>query len=108
MVANFDERNKATMKGFKSSLDRLARFFKKSRDSWKQRALEYQKKNRALEVRVRDLTKSRDEWKRKAKMFGKGSSKTEKEQNTKHNEISETPSNSNAIQTPCEILTPIV
>ncbi len=54
------------MKGFKSSAVRLARFFKKGRDMWKERALEKQKKLRAMQTKVRDLSKSRDSWKERA------------------------------------------
>jgi len=55
------------MKGFKSSVYRLAYFFKKSRDQWKQRALEKQKRIGALMVKIRDLSNSRERWKQKAK-----------------------------------------
>jgi hypothetical protein len=56
------------MQEFKSSSSRLARFFLNSRDSWKERALEKQKKLRALEIKVRDLSASRDYWKNRAKI----------------------------------------
>ena len=55
------------MEGFKSSESRLARLFLKSREHWKQNAASKQKKLRALEVKVRDLSISRDCWKTKAK-----------------------------------------
>lgn len=55
------------MKNFKSPIYQLAQFFKKSRDQWRQRAIEKQKKIRALLVKVRDLSNSRDKWKQKAK-----------------------------------------
>lgn len=58
------------MKGFKSSVERLARLFKKSRDSWKAKALERQRRIRALEVTVRDLKQSRDDW--RARALGQG------------------------------------
>ena len=54
------------MKGYKMPVERLARVFKKSRDTWKANAAEKQKKLRALEIKVRDLKASRDYWKRKA------------------------------------------
>jgi len=54
------------MQDFKSPVSRLARLFKKSRDSWKERALEKQKKVRALEIKVRDLSDSREHWKNRA------------------------------------------
>lgn len=56
------------MQEFKSPSSRLARLFHKSRDKWKQRALEKQKKLRALEIKVRDLSTSRDYWKNRAKI----------------------------------------
>lgn len=55
------------MKKFKSSVSRLARLFQKSRDNWKEKALEKQKKVRALEIKVRDLSLSREQWKVRAK-----------------------------------------
>ena len=55
------------MKGYKSSLSRLVRYFKQSRDKWKKRAKERQKKVRALETKVRDLSRSRAHWKQTAK-----------------------------------------
>lgn len=55
------------MKGYKSATGRLARLFKESREKWKKRAKEKQKKARALETKVRDLSKSRESWKEKAK-----------------------------------------
>ncbi len=55
------------MRGYKSPASRLARLFKKSRDSWKERAIHRQKQTRALRVKVNDLTESRDRWKEKAK-----------------------------------------
>lgn len=55
------------MKGFKSSVYRLAHFFKKSRDQWKDRALDKQEKIKALMVKIRDLSNSREKWKQKAK-----------------------------------------
>ena len=55
------------MINYKSSPNRLASFFKKSRDGWKQKALERQSRLRATDVKVRDLTSSRDKWKREAK-----------------------------------------
>ena len=54
------------MEGYKSSIQRLANLFKRSRDVWKQRAAEKQKKLRAQEIRIRDLEKSRELWKRRA------------------------------------------
>ena len=54
------------MKKFKSPVSRLARLFKKSRDNWKEKALKKQKKLRAIEIKVRDLSLSREHWKSRA------------------------------------------
>lgn len=54
------------MKGFKSSESRLVRLFQKSREQWKQRAAEKQKKLRVMEIKVRDLSASREHWKARA------------------------------------------
>jgi hypothetical protein len=54
------------MREFKSPVSRLARLFQKGRDSWKEKALEKQKKVRALEIKVRDLSDSREHWKNRA------------------------------------------
>jgi len=70
------------MVGYKSSPSRLARLFEKSREAWKEKALERQKRLRALDVRVRDLTKSRDKWKRKAKELEERVKQLEKEVET--------------------------
>jgi hypothetical protein len=59
---------KKTMEEFKSSDSRLARLFYQSRDKWKKKALQKQKKIRALEVKVRDLSDSRDYWKNRARV----------------------------------------
>ncbi|NJO62473.1 MAG: hypothetical protein HC836_30880 [Richelia sp. RM2_1_2] len=54
------------MQEFKSPVSRLARLFKKGRDSWKEKALKKQKKVRGLEIKIRDLSESRENWKRRA------------------------------------------
>lgn len=54
------------MQEYKSPPERLARLFKQSRDQWKARAAQKQKRLRALEIKVRDLRTSRDYWKRQA------------------------------------------
>ncbi|MEM7580666.1 MAG: hypothetical protein AAF316_12635 [Cyanobacteria bacterium P01_A01_bin.80] len=54
------------MQEFKSPVSRLARLFKKGRDSWREKALEKQKKIRTLEIKVRDLSTSREHWKQRA------------------------------------------
>ena len=55
------------MKEFKSPVSRLARLFQKSRDNWKEKALSKQKRLRALEIKLRDLSTSREQWKAQAK-----------------------------------------
>jgi len=40
--------------------------FEKGRDNWKEKAIVKQKKIRALEIKVRDLSASREEWKNRA------------------------------------------
>jgi hypothetical protein len=54
------------MQEFKSPVSRLARLFQKGRDSWKEKALDKQKKVRALEIKIRDLSASREHWKQRA------------------------------------------
>jgi hypothetical protein len=51
---------------FKSPTSRLARLFRAGRDNWKEKALEKQKRLRALEIKVRDLSASREYWKNRA------------------------------------------
>lgn len=58
---------------FKSPTSRLARLFRAGRDNWKEKALEKQKKLRALEIKVRDLSASREYWKNRAIAAEKGS-----------------------------------
>ena len=48
---------------FKSSPARLARLFRRSRDTWKERAADKQRALKKLRITVRDLTASRDHWK---------------------------------------------
>jgi hypothetical protein len=54
------------MQAFKSPVSRLARLFQKGRDNWREKALDKQKKVRALEIKVRDLSTSRELWKSRA------------------------------------------
>lgn len=56
------------IEGYKSSVQRLAKLFRQSRDMWKERALEKQKKLRTQAIRIRDLEKSRDQWKTRAQL----------------------------------------
>jgi len=64
---------------YKSSLSRMARLFKESREAWKEKALERQKRLRAFDVKVRDITKSRDKWKEKTKELEERVKQLEKE-----------------------------
>ncbi len=61
------------------SSSRLARYFKGSRDNWKNKALEKQKKLRVFEQKIRDLEKSREQWKSKAKKAEKKRKELERE-----------------------------
>ena len=54
------------MKGYKTADTRLVNLFKDAREKWKQRALLKQKKLRAMEIKVRDISLSREKWKEKA------------------------------------------
>ena len=51
---------------FKRSYARLARLLGKSREKWKNKAIERHKTIRTLKVKVRDLEKSRAQWKARA------------------------------------------
>ncbi len=57
------------MKGYKSNENRLIYLFKEGREKWKERALSKQKKLRAMEIKVRDISLSRQKWKEKAKQL---------------------------------------
>ena len=48
---------------FESSPARLARLFRRSRDTWKERAADKQRAVKKLRITVRDLSESRDHWK---------------------------------------------
>ena len=52
-----------------SSPERLASWFKESRDNWKKRQLRSQKELRKANIKIRDLVKSRENWKAKAKKY---------------------------------------
>lgn len=60
------------MEPFKSPVSRLARLFQKSRDAWKEKALEKQQRLRAAQIRIRDLEKSRAYWKERAMAAERG------------------------------------
>lgn len=76
------------MKIFKTATDRLVRYFEKSRDAWKARALQKQQQLRSLEIKVRDLSISRDYWKKKVKEAEKAQHKTSKKESfSRKNEL---------------------
>jgi predicted nucleic acid-binding Zn-ribbon protein len=54
------------MEGFKSDDSRLVKLFSNSREKWKKRVAEKQKRMRGMEVKIRDLSASRELWKEKA------------------------------------------
>lgn len=67
ILAGFMSNESVLKKHYNMDSSRLVRYFKDSRDNWKKKALEKQKKLRLLEQKVRDLEKSREQWKYKAK-----------------------------------------
>jgi archaellum component FlaC len=67
------------MEGFKSVDSRLVRLFNNSREKWKKRAAEKQKKMRGLEIKVRDLNTSRELWKQKALLAQQEQERLERE-----------------------------
>ncbi|MEK8016881.1 MAG: hypothetical protein VSS75_008430 [Candidatus Parabeggiatoa sp.] len=56
---------------YKSPVKKLVKFFQGSRDKWKARSSEKQKRIDFLETKVKDLRNSRDHWKQKAKQLEK-------------------------------------
>jgi hypothetical protein len=67
------------MEGFKSADSRLVRLFNNSREKWKKRAAEKQKKMRGMEIKIRDLSASRELWKEKALSAQEQQEKLERE-----------------------------
>jgi hypothetical protein len=67
------------MEGFKSADSRLVRLFNSSREKWKKRAAEKQKKMRGMEIKIRDLSASRELWKEKALSAQERQEKLERE-----------------------------
>lgn len=68
-VSDTPEEEQEGMDGFKSPLRLLVRFFRKSQQKWKQKALERRAKLKSLEHKVRDLDSSRTSWKNKAQQL---------------------------------------
>ncbi|MDD1444163.1 hypothetical protein MEO93_28255 [Dolichospermum sp. ST_sed3] len=48
---------------YKSSQNRLVKYFEESRNKWKERSLIYQKEKRELLIQKRDLERSKEKWK---------------------------------------------
>ena len=48
---------------YKSSPNRLLKYFDESRNNWRQRSLIYQKEKRELLIKNRDLERSKEKWK---------------------------------------------
>ena len=49
------------------SLSRQARYFRETRENWKNKAQDKQDKLRANDQKIRDLSRSRDKWKARAR-----------------------------------------
>lgn len=48
---------------YKSSTNRLVKYFEESRNKWKERSLKYQEEKRELQIKNRDLERSKEKWK---------------------------------------------
>jgi hypothetical protein len=48
---------------YKSSNNRLVKYFEESRNKWKNRSLTYQEEKRELLIQKRDLERSKEKWK---------------------------------------------
>lgn len=53
--------------GYRSPTSKLLRFFRRSRDQWKQKCQTAKRENKSLKIRLAKMTESRDRWKAKAK-----------------------------------------
>ena len=67
------------MKDYRSKSEKLTSWFLESRNSWKERALQKQKKLRAAQIKIRDLETSREYWKKRAKQAELNQKETEQE-----------------------------
>jgi hypothetical protein len=67
--------NNKSFNDYKSPVKKLVKFFQESRDKWKARSNEKQKRIDFLETKVKDLRNSRDHWKQKAKEMSKSQGK---------------------------------
>ena len=68
--------NDSNQKNYKTPLKKLSAFFESSRNKWRERSADKQKRIDELEVKVRDLTKSRNNWKEKYKSINNNSEKS--------------------------------
>lgn len=51
----------------------MLRFFRESRDKWKEKCKEAKRENKSLKYRLAKMKQSRDRWKTQARESGKGS-----------------------------------
>ena len=56
-------------KEYRSPTEKLARFFKGSRDKWKEKCMEAKLRVKRLQTKVADLQTSRGRWKEEAKQL---------------------------------------
>lgn len=54
-------------KEYRSPIVKLARFFERSRDKWKEKCLKAKRRVKRLQTNVSDLEASRERWKQEAK-----------------------------------------
>lgn len=52
---------------YRSPVSKLVRFFRQSRDKWKEKCQKAKRENNSLKVRLAAMKESRDRWKAKAK-----------------------------------------
>lgn len=82
---------------YKSPRRKFVTFFQESRDKWKARSNEKQKRIDFLETKVKDRRKSRDNWKQKAKAREKSSPQTNNTMNESNIARCQEPSNNSPI-----------
>jgi len=56
---------------FRSPISKLLRFFRRSRDQWKEKCKAAKREKKSLKYRLAKMTESRDRWKAKARSIGK-------------------------------------
>ena len=83
---------------------KLVKFFQESRDKWKDRSNEKQKRIDFLETKVKDLRNSRDHWKQKAKDQEKPSSQSNNNMNNGNIVRCQKPSNHSPISSSKSLL----